>query len=142
MIKLETTSAAPQAATMISVQSVGDSPSIVLSTTDAWKPQDDDWLRDDAKRKQLMTFINAEGRTCEIVGAVPEAHAVEIAAAWKVVAVASLRTDKKTGQIRLAVERVVEVWTAPGKCLWRAKEHEQKAVGASMDASGRITKAA
>ncbi|HWA10510.1 MAG TPA: hypothetical protein VG838_13775 [Opitutaceae bacterium] len=143
MIKLESTSPAPVASAIFAVQCVGSQPAITLTTTDAWKPSDDDWLRDDTKRKQIVAFINDEGRTVEILGAVPEGHAVEIGAAHKVVCLVTLKLDRKSGQMRLAVQRVVEVWTAPGKRLWTAPDWQNAAAsGPTMTEGGKITKAA
>ena len=145
MIKLETTSPAPSASAFFTVQSLGDSPSLVLSTTDAWKPSEDDWLKDESKRKQVLSFISDEGRTVEILGAVSEFNAVEIAAAHKVVCLCTLRLDRKSGQMRLAIQRVVEVWTGPGKRLWAAPDWQGKpATGAKElnPTTGKIQSAA
>jgi len=144
MHKLEAVSLAPQAMAVLSIQSVGDAASVVLTVNDAWKPSEDDWVRDDSKRKQSISYM-AEGRTLELVGAVPEPDAVEIAGAWKVVAIVRLALHKQSGQNRLQVARVVEVWSAPGKCLWRAKDWQDgssKSPASFDPASGRINKAA
>lgn len=141
MIKLETTGSAPSASAFFTVQSQGPAPSLVLSTTDAWKPSEDDWLKDETKRKQILSFISDEGRTVEILGAVSEHNAVEIAAAHKVVCLVTLKLDRKSGSLKLAIQRVVEVWTTAEKRLWAAPDWQGKPPGAAKEldpATGRI----
>ena len=134
MIKLETQEAAPQASSLITILSQGTAAAVVLSSSDAWKPQEDDFVRDDTKRKQIISFIS-DGRTVEIIGAVAEADCVEIGGAWKVVGQFKLVPDKqKAGVLRPVILRVVEVWTNREKCLYRAKDWPAEKPGAlTMD---------
>ena len=141
MHKLETTLAAPVAQAIFTVQSESEAPTIILTTSDSWKPSEDDWLKDDTKRKQVISFISDEGRTVELAGAVSEPNAVECPAAHKVVALVTLRLDRKSGQMRLAVARIVEVWASGTKKLWAAPDWQQKP-GSTLASDGKITKAA
>jgi hypothetical protein len=142
MIKLETQTAAPQASAFLTIQSATPDAVIVLSSTDAWKKEADDFVADETKRKQVVSFIN-NGRTVEMIGAVPEADCVEIAAAHRVVAQIMLLQDKKqAGVVRPAILRITEVWTSPTKCLWKAETGAVKGPPATMGADGRILKGA
>lgn len=140
MIKLETQTAAPQATAFLTIQSATPDAVIVLSSTDAWKKESDDFVMDESKRKQVVGFITG-GRTVEMIGAVPECDCVEIAAAWRVVAQIALLQDKKQpGAVRPAILRIVEVWSTPSKCLWKAERAPVGVPVAAMSADGRISK--
>lgn len=143
MIKLDTTAVSTQAGTVIVIESTSDVPCVNLSTTDAWKAVEEDFARDDTKRKQVVSFIQS-GRTCEMIGAVAEADAVECpGSVWRVVAVAEFKTDKKTMKLNLVIGRIVEVWAAPGKKLWEAKDWNIRKVqgGATLTPDGHISRA-
>jgi hypothetical protein len=134
MIKLETTRKSPRSAMLFAIESSSaEAPSIILSTEPANKRNaaDTAWEIDPAKRKQYLSFISADGDPCQLVGNVPEGEAIEIEAAYKVVAQCEVN-QQKTGAREaggfsrdfygLKLLRVIEVWETPTKCLWRATD--------------------
>ncbi len=156
MIKLETKSAAPSAVSTIEIKSAGSASSVILSTEEIREPVNingkDEWQVSKTRRKQILTFIGADGTPCSLEGGVFEHEAIEIAAAHKVVAQVQISNELKAayqaGRVSkaytaLELVRVTEVWDTPKNCLWRAKDAENAAATPpTMDESGKIQRPA
>jgi hypothetical protein len=123
MIRLQSQSGV-QSRLLLTIETHGDRPAIVLSAQPSRKPEGEKWVEDPLVRKQIVAFV-ADGRTVEIHGKVPEGEAVEIAACWRCVVEATQRVNND-GQLVVNVARVVEVWENPAKRTWAAPSHENK----------------
>ncbi|EIQ00223.1 hypothetical protein OpiT1DRAFT_04765 [Opitutaceae bacterium TAV1] len=152
-IKLETKHAAPSAAVRLEICSAGDSASIVLTTEDVQQRVNDEWVTSVTHRKQVLSFVAADGQAMTLTGRVDEREAVEIPAAHKVVVEVTIATGlqgafergaKSRAYTALDLAKVVEVWDNPKTCLWRARNGVSEAVksaGAEFDmGSGKISK--
>lgn len=149
MIKLENPTNAPVALSVLTLQSVGSAPSIVLSTDNARKLQGEIWVEDPARLKQFVSFTAPDGEQAEIEGLVDENSAVEISGAFKVVLEVSLRKGLKgafdkgavsRGYAAVELVRVVEVWSTPSKKLWSAQNLPESGPGKSFDPStGKVS---
>lgn len=133
---------------LLTVDSPSDHPAIGLKAEKAQSLQGDKWAEDPTKAKQLVTFIGEDGPV-EMKGTVPQDMAVEISAAWRVVVEIEISTTalpayeagrKSRTLLAVSVRRVVEVWSNPKKCLWKAPGNLQPASGGKvMDENGRIS---
>lgn len=157
-IKLETKNAAPSAVSFLEIKSAGDASSVILSTEEVREAVEiggkTEWQVSKIKRKQLLTFIGADGSPTSLEGSVLEAEAVEIAAAHKVVVQVQVSNELKAayqaGRVSkaytsLELVRVVEVWDTPKNRLWSAEKHAAgapKAGSPVMGDDGKITRAA
>lgn len=130
MIKLETLGGSLAASAIITIQSHASAPTVALVTSNVRTNKNGTWEDDPTRRKQTVTFFTSDG-PCEISGLVPETAAVEIGAAHKVVVEVALSTKAlpafEAGRVSrslvaLEVQRVVEVWSSPEKCVWRAED--------------------
>jgi len=157
--KLETKQSAPSAVSTLEIKSSGDASSIVL-TTEEHKAfinvnGKDEYQVDKLKRKQICTFIGADGIACTLDGVILDIDCVEISAAYKVVAQVMIANELKQafaagkvskGYMSLELVKVVEVWDTPKNCLWRAKDGAPGAVtkpgAVSMDDSGKLVRPA
>lgn len=152
-IKLETKSAAPSAVSSLTIQSAGDAALIILATEEVREPVEvngkTEWMESKLKRRQLCTFIGADGNACSLEGTVLETDSVEIAAAHKVVVQIQIANELKAayqagrvskGYTSLELVRVVEVWDTPKNCLWRAKDAISSATGKTFDpVTGKVS---
>ena len=153
MIKLESqTIKGPMVSSLLTIQSNSQEPTIVLGASRMGRiPDPSGAKKPDGKRVyveapgirvQEIRFVGADENST-LTGQVPDSEAVEISAAWRVVAEVGFREDYNTGRPTLQVVRVVEVWDRPGKCLWRAETAAVKgstATAAVMGPDGRISK--
>lgn len=152
-VKLTTQNKMPSAVSALEIRSAGNVPSIRLQVEDVREQVNGEWVNSTLKKKQLITFIGADGAPCALEGTVAEADAVEIEAAWKIIVQVQVANELKAafqaGRVSraytsLEVARVVEVWDSPKGCLWRAKDggFDAAPVGNVMDENGKIRKAA
>lgn len=150
MIKLENPTNAPQASTLLAIQSLNQLPTVSL-TVDEKAPRKrvgETWIEDNDHRSQSISFINAHGDPVAIEGLVPTDECVQIAGAFKVVAQVRLFQGLKGAFERggvsksytgLELVRVVEVWSSATKCLWRAANgHEATAPAKTLNEAGRV----
>ena len=117
MIRLPSQSGV-QSHLLLTIETHGDRPGIVLSALPSRRPEGDKWIDDPQSRKQIVAFV-ADGRTCEISGKVPETESIECAACWRCVVEATQR-ENKDGQLVVNVGRVLEVWETPEKRVYDA----------------------
>ncbi len=151
MIKLESRNSGLSAIAEIRVQSASNDATVRLTAESVRSQKDGQWVEDPSKRKQVLTFVGENGPV-ELAGTVDETQAVEIAAAWAVIAEAKLSTEmlatfqagrKSRSMVAVDLVRVVEVWASAEKCLWRSPERQQTASkGKVIDGTGRINAAA
>lgn len=135
-IKLETKSVSPSAVATLDIRSHGEGTSVILASEEhkEFMPGPsgkDEFQVNKLKRKQLCTFIGADGSAVTLEGVLPESDCVEIAAAHKVVVQIKIANELKgafaagkvsKGYTALDLVRVVEVWDSPKNCLWKAKD--------------------
>lgn len=158
-IKLETKAASPSAVSQLEIKSAGDASSVVLASEEVREPIEiggkTEWTVSKLKRKQLLTFIGADGTPCSLEGTVLDSEAIEISAAHKVVVQIQISNELKAtyekgrvskGYTALELVKVVEVWDTPKNCLWRAPVAAPgvapKSGGVAMDDNGRIVRPA
>lgn len=129
-IKLETSNVGLAVHALVSIQGAGDLAGIALSTEKSKRNDNGNWVEDPTRLRQILMAVGAEG-PIELSGIVPESEAVEIAAAFKVVAKVNLVPEEKgafvAGRVgrkftALELVQVVEVWATATKCLYRAKD--------------------
>jgi hypothetical protein len=138
MIKLENPVNAPVARCVLTLESVGSTPSISVSTSEARKQSGLEWIADPLRLKQHITFIGADGDGVTLSGLVEETDAVEISGAFRVVVEVKLAEEQKgafaAGRVgreftALQVVRIMEIWASASR-----KIHSAAKV---MDAGGR-----
>jgi len=150
MIKLESqTIKGPMVSSLLTIQSNSQEPTVVLGASRMGRiPDPSGAKKPDGKRVyveapgirvQEIRFAGADENST-LTGQVPDSEAVEISAAWRVVAEVGFREDFNTGRSTLQVVRITEVWDRPGKCLWKAEAGAVKGPIATMGADGRISK--
>lgn len=149
MIQLETKTAAMYSQLIVTLQSIGDTPSIGMTVRDAWKKiaegaaKDDDFDQeiDPSKRKQVVTYITPDG-PAELVGAVPESQAINLnGQVYRVVLDVGMKVNKKTGLARLAISGVREVWESSSVMIWPQRKAPISGKPAlALDEGGRILK--
>lgn len=149
-IKLESTVKGIESSALLSIESPTENPAVGLRVEPVRTLQGDAWKEDPTKGKQIATFVGEDGPV-ELFGVVDQDKAIEIAAAWKVVVEVQISTQslptfeagrKSRTLLAVSVLRVMEVWAAPKKCLWRASEAPGAAVAGSPSidmSTGRIT---
>ncbi|HEU5078511.1 MAG TPA: hypothetical protein VFT72_04825 [Opitutaceae bacterium] len=150
MIKLESPSSGLAGVATLSIQASGSEPIIQLSADKTRTNVGGEWKDDTTRLKQLLTYISDDG-PCELAGAVPEGEAIEMGAAWRVVAQVRLSTKAlpafQAGRVSremvaLELVRVVEVWSSPLKMLWKAQDWQSapaRSAGKTVDlATGRV----
>ncbi|MDF9828664.1 hypothetical protein M2447_002792 [Ereboglobus sp. PH5-10] len=151
-VKLTTNNKMPSAVSALELRSAGNVPSIQLQAEDVREQVDNQWVTSTVKKKQLITFIGADGSPCALEGTVAESEAVEIEAAYKIVVQIKVANELKAafqaGRVSraytsLEVVRVTEVWDSPKNCLWKAKDDVPAGTSVNtMDESGRIIRKA
>jgi hypothetical protein len=153
MIKLESKTSLPSAVAVFEIKSSTDLPTVGLRVQDVGGYVGEKWQDViPGKKRQILTFIGADGVASEIQGVVQESEAVEIGAAFKVVVEVKLTSlltktggagQKSQELVKLEVRRVVEVWADARKPAWTAKDAvSQASPAATMTADGRINRAA
>jgi len=152
MIILGTKNKAPKSSTLLTIECASESqPTIKLGVEEVQMRSGENWIPDPDNRRQLVTFIDAEGEPSQILGKVGLASAVQAEGVYKVV-VEVETTVKKTaaraaggfsGQFyALNLLRVVEVWEDSKKALWKAPAVAPAGASEFDPATGKVTRAA
>jgi hypothetical protein len=138
MIKLQSTASAPSAFSVLTLESVGSSPGIIVSVKESRKQIEGNWVSDPQRLRQTVTFFGPDGDPVSMSGLVDEASAVEISGAHKVVMEVAPSSELKgaydKGRVSqaytaLEIVRVLEVWSSRTSKLWESPE--RKSLGAS-----------
>lgn len=152
MISLKTKNSLPKSSTLITILSASeDHPSIRLSVEEVRQRLGSDWVPDNDNRRQVLTFIDADGEPSALAGKVPLASAVEAEGVYKVVIEAEVAIKKTAAReaggfsgkfAALSIVRVVEVWEDAKKPLWKAPAAAPAGAADFDPSTGKISKAA
>lgn len=149
MIKLANPTNAPRAFSVLTLESVGTSPSISISTGEARKQIEGEWTVDPQRLKQSIVFTNGAGEAVTLEGLVDEDKAIEISGAHRVILEVGVSTElkgafaagrKSSLYAELEILRILEVWSTRTVKLWESPE--RKALGsqaATMDSTGKVS---
>ena len=143
MIKLAQNNTGAQASSVLTIQSLGSVPSIVVTAEYARKQVNGKWEEDQSKATQTVAFLDVDG-AMQLTGKCDGDQAVDVGTVFKVVVEVGLsrgltsayeKGDRSRAFTQLEVRRVLEVWSDPKTCLWRSPA---AVLDQSTAASGRV----